>query len=127
MNKKMKILIVDDEPDILKLNRYIFQTLGYDVIEAGNGEEALKQFELHLKEIELVVLDLTMPVMDGMETFEEIRKRKPGTGVIFITGFDDVWDLDDFIQKKNVRFLRKPYQMNDIVEAVNSLKQNNLG
>ena len=123
----MKILIVDDEPDILKLNRYIFQTLGYDVIEAGNGEEALKQFELHLKEIELVVLDLTMPVMDGMETFEEIRKRKPGTGVIFITGFDDVWDLDDFIQKKNVRFLRKPYQMNDIVEAVNSLKQNNLG
>lgn len=117
----MKVLIIDDEPDILKLNRYILQSMQYEVYEAGNGKEGINLFQTQGNDIDLVILDLTMPVMDGMETFNVLRKLKPDLPIILITGFDDLWDLDQLTSQKNVKFIRKPYQMDDLLSAIESL------
>lgn len=66
------ILVVDDEPRIRQLITYYLKMEGYDIIEAGNGKEALDIF--NRKSIDMVILDLMMPVMDGMELCKEIRK-----------------------------------------------------
>ncbi len=116
-----KVLIVDDEPDILRLNRYILEAKNYTVIEAGNGKEALALFQHNADEVDLVILDLTMPVMDGLDTFTHINKIKPGVQFLLVTGFDDMWDLDEMIHHENVKILKKPYQIDDLLEVINTL------
>ncbi|GAB4170696.1 MAG: hypothetical protein Kow00108_04840 [Calditrichia bacterium] len=119
----MKILIVDDEPDIRKLHRYLLISHQHDVIEAGNGEEAMQIFNEDFSTIDLVVLDLTMPVMDGMQAFEEMRAKKPELKVLLITGFDDLWDLNKIVNQEGVRFLKKPFHVDAFLDAINELLQ----
>ena len=71
---KIKILIVDDEPDIIEILKFNLENEGYKVISAVNGKEALKLADEHLPQ--LIILDLMMPVMDGIETCERLRMDK---------------------------------------------------
>jgi two-component system alkaline phosphatase synthesis response regulator PhoP len=103
---KKKVLVVDDERDIVDLLRYNLQREGYDVIAAGNGEQALEKTS---EKPDLILLDLMMPVLDGFETCKRL-KRNPSTAsipVIILTArsseVDEVLGLelgaDDYIQK----------------------------
>lgn len=116
-----KVLVVDDEPDILRLNRYILESKDFSVLEAGNGQEAVNLFERNADDLELVVLDLTMPVMDGMDTFEHIKKIKPDIKVLLVTGYDDMWDLDSIIEQENIEILKKPYQIDDFMNIIGKI------
>ena len=71
---KFKILIVDDEPDIIEILHFNLENEGYQVFSAVNGKEALKLAEMHIPH--LIILDLMMPVMDGIETCERLRMDK---------------------------------------------------
>ena len=71
---KFKILIVDDEPDIIEILQLNLENEGYQVFSAVNGKEALKLAEMHIPH--LIILDLMMPVMDGIETCERLRMDK---------------------------------------------------
>lgn len=113
-----KVLVVDDEPDILRLNRYILEARDFSVLEAGNGKEAIVLFEKNADELELVVLDLTMPVMDGMDTFKYIKKIKPDIKILLVTGYDDMWDLEELIEQENTEILKKPYQIDDFMQVI---------
>lgn len=98
------ILVCDDEKDIVSALEIYLKGEGYDVVTAYNGEEALKQ--LKEKEIHLVLLDCMMPVMDGMKTITEIRKRS-NVPVIFLTAKSEDTDkivglnigADDYVTK----------------------------
>lgn len=78
------VLFVDDEPSILKVRRLIFETLGYSVLTAISGEEALETLELH--PVDAVVLDYLMPGMDGEETARCIRKLRSDIPIILSSG-----------------------------------------
>ena len=71
---KLKILIVDDEPDIIEILQFNLENEGYQVFSAANGKEALKVAEMRIPH--LIILDLMMPVMDGIETCERLRMDK---------------------------------------------------
>ena len=71
---KLKILVVDDEPDIIEILQFNLENEGYQVFSAANGKEALKLAEMHIPH--LIILDLMMPVMDGIETCERLRMDK---------------------------------------------------
>ena len=71
---KFKILVVDDEPDIIEILHFNLENEGYQVFSAVNGKEALKLAEMHIPH--LIILDLMMPVMDGIETCERLRMDK---------------------------------------------------
>ena len=80
-----RILVVDDEQDIREMVRRHFQFLGYQVLTAGNGKEALEI--LAGNKIDIVISDIIMPVMDGVELLRNIRNDYPMTRAIMITGY----------------------------------------
>ena len=78
------VLFIDDEDSILEIRRLIFESLGYSVLTAISGEEALKTFELH--PVDVVVLDYLMPGMNGEETARCIRKLRSDIPIILSSG-----------------------------------------
>lgn len=108
MNKKdTKILLVDDEPDIIEIVGYNLKNAGYQVFTAKNGKEAILQAEKHLPH--LIILDVMMPVMDGIETCETLRNNPKFTETIitFLTARGEDYSqfagfnagADDYITK----------------------------
>jgi DNA-binding response OmpR family regulator len=80
----MKVLIIDDDPDIRMMLRELLEKNGYEVSEAENGESGLRIFDKTLPE--LVVTDIVMPDREGISTIMELKKRKPNTKIIAISG-----------------------------------------
>ncbi|NTW26841.1 MAG: response regulator [Candidatus Moranbacteria bacterium] len=75
-NKKKIILAVDDDADLLELNVIALSAKGFEVLEAGNGKEAMEWLDRKGDEIELILLDIVMPIMDGFEVLEKIQKSE---------------------------------------------------
>jgi len=116
--KPPAILVVDDEYNIRSMLQEIFEMNGYCVYTASNGQEAVEIFKKHASEIELVVLDMVMPIMDGRTTFMHIQKMKPDQKVIIVSGYAQREDIEDMLNKGALFFLRKPFQVGDILNKV---------
>jgi two-component system response regulator (stage 0 sporulation protein F) len=89
MEGKIKILIVDDEPDAVALFRDLFTKKGYEVETASGGVEALELIDKVI--VDVVILDIRMPVMDGIETLVKLKQKQPELPVVMLTayGYDD--------------------------------------
>lgn len=117
------ILLVDDEELIRTTAKAILERLGYRVMLAGDGVEGLALFTQHRDEIDLVVLDMIMPRMDGRECFFKLRELAPTVPVLLASGFSQSSDLAQ-LQKGGISgFLRKPFNTLDLSRAVNSALQ----
>ncbi len=116
-----KILVVDDEFNIRSMLKEILEMNNYEVLTAGNGEEGVDLFKQYADEIGLVILDMVMPVMDGREAFQEIRKIKPNQKVLVISGYAKRENLDEILKYKTSSFLSKPFQIEDILEKINQI------
>jgi len=103
-----KILVIDDEKATLKMFRLFLDVYGFDIFTAESGEEGLDVFDKEKPDI--VLTDIKMPGMDGIEVLQQIKKRSPATEVIVITGHGD---MDLAIQALNLDaadFINKPIQ-----------------
>jgi PAS domain S-box-containing protein len=120
---KLKILVVDDEEFLRILLADLLSELGHEVIQAGNGVEALKIYKNMKDEIDLVILDIIMPFMDGFDVFKELKQIKSDVKVIFTSGFsaDEKMIINLTAVEPNVRYIQKPYQLNEIETAIKSL------
>jgi len=112
------ILLVDDQEQIISTGKEVLESLGYRVITAINGKQAIATFESQQDEIKLVILDVIMPEMGGHDAAEQIRQISPNVNVIFSTGYDKNTQQD----LKHEIVLSKPFS---IVE-MSHLIQNNL-
>ena len=111
------ILLVDDEEMIRDVGTTIIKDLGHEVITATNGREAVNIYRERGKEIDLVIMDLVMPVMDGMTAFREIRKIDPDAKVIISSGYSA--DREEILKEEGVTgFINKPYRLKDIMEII---------
>jgi two-component system, cell cycle sensor histidine kinase and response regulator CckA len=108
------ILLVDDEEMILNLGKNMLEQLGYSVITAGDGIAALELFQRHQDEIVCVILDLTMPLLDGEQTYRELRRRDPQVHVIMSSGFNEQEVARKFAGKEPAGFLQKPYKFEEL-------------
>jgi CheY-like chemotaxis protein len=104
------ILLVDDEEFIRIVGKHMLEEMGYKVMLAENGLEAFEIFQKHYAEIDVVVMDLIMPEMDGREAFEKIREIDENCKVIISSGFAKNENLKDLIEKGLAGFIRKPYR-----------------
>jgi CheY-like chemotaxis protein len=117
--RRSKILVVDDEEWVLELAQEFLVRSGFEVVTAGGGREALEVLRGDAGEtIRAVVLDLTMPDLDGRETFQEIRALRPALPVIVVSGFSKEATADHFPPHEIAAFVRKPYEPEDLVEAI---------
>ena len=83
------ILLADDESMVRDVMAEILESLGYRVLKAADGLEAMEQFKAHQQEIALALLDVVMPHLGGMELARKIREMEPDLPVIFLTGYDN--------------------------------------
>jgi len=112
------ILIVDDEPMIRELTMKVLQRAGFDVRTAENGQQAVELFAATPAAYAAVVVDLLMPVMDGYQTFVELRRIDPNAKVLLSSGFDaDSMDRSR-LAEGFTGFIQKPYRAQDLVDAV---------
>jgi signal transduction histidine kinase/CheY-like chemotaxis protein len=116
--KAPTLLIVDDEYNIRSMLKEVFEMNGYSVYTAANGQEGVDIFREHLQEIDLVILDMVMPIMDGKKAFYEIKKIKDDQKVIIISGYAQREDLQEILRKGALGFMSKPFQIDAIVTKV---------
>ena len=119
--KPGSILLVDDEPAVLASSRAMLEELGYQVLEAQDGLEALARFRETAAEIDLVLLDLTMPRMDGHETLRELQKLNPEVKVILCSGYHEQEAMKEIRLGDFVGFLHKPYRLRDLRNALEKM------
>lgn len=107
------VLLADDEEMVRQVGVGMLESLGFRVLTATDGQEAVEVFRTHRDEIRCVVLDLTMPRMDGEETFREIRRLHPGARVILTSGYNEQQVTQRFAGGGLSGFIQKPYKLND--------------
>jgi CheY-like chemotaxis protein len=115
---KPTILVVDDESMALVLIKRLLGEAGYQVVTAQSGFEALDLFRRQPQAFQLVLLDLTMPFMDGEETFHRLREIRANIPVVLCTGFIRQDRLDQLMKDGIAGFLRKPLAPDEIVDHV---------
>ncbi|HRZ28469.1 MAG TPA: PAS domain S-box protein [Spirochaetota bacterium] len=108
------VLLVDDEENVRAVGGRMLSMLGFTVISASNGREAVDLFRAHAGEIACVIMDLTMPLMDGEEAFRSIREIRKGARVIISSGYSEQEIIVRFIGEGPSGFIQKPYQLDDL-------------
>lgn len=120
-SKKRCVLVVDDEPMALVLSKLVLTEAGFGVVTAQSGLEALDIFQKNPNRFALVLLDLTMPILDGEETFHRLRAMNPDLAVLLNTGFIEKHRLERMMADGLAGFLRRPYQPSEVIEQIESV------
>jgi CheY-like chemotaxis protein len=115
------ILIVDDDQPTVETIREILKALGYRVLTASSGEQALERWEAEESRIDLVLLDVMMPGMKGDDVFRRLKSMAPRTKVIFMSGFNVEKDLRALLTLGFDGFLDKPFKVHELVKIVRSV------
>jgi PAS domain S-box-containing protein len=114
------ILLVDDERIITEVGEAVLEKLGYDVIPANSGEEALNIYESNRDRINIVILDMIMPGMGGGETFDRLRETNPQIKVLLASGYSIDGQAEEILRRGCDGFIQKPF---DIGQLSNKLRE----
>ena len=120
---KTRILVVDDEPLALELAQQTFEDAGFEVKTAQSGFECLDLVRTRPAHYNLVLLDLSMPFMDGEETFTRLRQMSPNTAVMLNTGFVAAERLERMMEAGLSGYIRKPHRPSELVAHVRRVLQ----
>ena len=115
---KGTILLVDDEESLLALGSRLLEHLGFTVLTAADGQQAVNLYRERGKEIDLVLMDLTMPHMDGAEAFDALRQMNPEVRVVLASGYSHEDMTSRFQGKRLDGVLQKPYSLATLREAL---------
>ncbi len=112
------ILLVEDEESVRIFAVRALVKLGYTLLEAANGEEALAVLEKHAGPLSMVVTDLVMPKMNGMELAGRLKEIRPEVRIIFMSGYTDETVVRKRILSADSSFLQKPFTSADLAKCV---------
>lgn len=121
------VLLVDDEDMVRTISSVLLKNLGFTVVEARDGLEAVEAFRHRADEIRFVLCDLTMPRMDGWQTIEALRQIMPGIPVVLASGYDENRVMSGKHDHQPQAFLNKPYQLKELIGTIDMIlggKQN---
>ena len=111
-----KILVVDDEPEVRQVMEQFLVERGYEVRTAENGRQGLAALDTFTPDV--VLLDMHMPEMDGLETLQRLAARAPSLPVIMVTVNDDVETTSRLLQLGAVDYLPKPFDLEYLDQAI---------
>jgi DNA-binding response OmpR family regulator len=114
-----KILLVEDDPDILDLTAYVLRRERFFVLEANDGAQALRRWKTHRPD--LVIMDLGLPGIDGFEVMRQIREEGQQTPILVITGRKDVHDTLQCFTLGSDDFVLKPFDYRELIARVRAI------
>lgn len=112
------VLIVDDDVAVRDTVQRILERYNYRTLKADQGDEGLRLYREHADEIVLVLLDLTMPGIDGVDVFREMRSMRPDVRSILMSGYNEQDATQRFVGKGLAGFLPKPFLVDDLLSKV---------
>ena len=115
------VLVVDDQTLVRSMARRTLERAGLTILEAADGHETLEIYERSGTSIDLVLMDLTMPVLSGEETFAALRRLDPSISVLLMSGYNAQDTTAKFVGKGLAGFLQKPFTAKELVDAVATL------
>jgi CheY-like chemotaxis protein len=115
------ILVAEDEPDLRDLVGEMLEVLGYKVLMAVNGVEALEVADAHPGKIDALVTDLLMPRMGGVELAQRLQQVRPYLSVLFVSGYPDPAVMEQGVVNSKVHFLQKPFTLEAIAATLRVL------
>lgn len=119
------ILLVDDEITVVETGKEVLESLGYHILTAQNGAEATSCFRDHSNDIDLILMDVVMPVMSGDEAALEIRNINPEIKIIFATGYAKPNSSDGIIQMASETVISKPFSTGRISQLIRKVLDQN--
>jgi DNA-binding NtrC family response regulator len=114
--ERLRILIVDDEQDLVSAMAERLSLRGFEVLTATSGSEALRQVAEH--DFSVLLIDVKMPGIDGLELTAEIKQKRPSLPVILFTGHSSVADAERGIQEGAFGYLMKPIDLDKLIENI---------
>jgi PAS domain S-box-containing protein len=115
------ILVVDDESFVRTFAQTALKSKGYKTLTAANGKEAVDIYEEKQDQIDAVLMDLTMPVMNGQDACTEMQKLNPNVPIVLASGFSEPDLVAQFGGNGTIAFLQKPYMINVLLETIESV------
>ena len=115
------ILIVDDNELVLETAQSVLESMGYRVITANDGVEALERYREHLNQIELVILDVVMPRMGGVEAYKALKEITPSLKVMFATGYDRSSTIEGIEGYESIPVIGKPFSADELNKVIRQL------
>jgi CheY-like chemotaxis protein len=113
-----RVLLVEDNQNLLGMSKQMLEDLGYEVTPRTSSVEALEYFKVCSEKVDLLVTDMTMPNMTGVQLAREIHKIRPGFPVILCTGFSDRVSEENYQEQGINGFVMKPMTRRDIGEVI---------
>ena len=118
------VLVVDDEPTILEVAVEMLKGLGYEVLAAGSGRQAIEIYKANHGKIDLVILDMIMPDMGGGETYLALKSINPGVKAILSSGYSINGEAKTIMDQGVQAFLQKPFNMQDLSQKIQDVLEN---
>ncbi|RMF79111.1 MAG: response regulator, partial [Planctomycetota bacterium] len=112
------VLVIDDDEAVRDVVGDILESRGLRVLSAGDGRSGLRRFRAHADELDLVLLDMTMPDMNGAEVFQEIVEAAPAMRVLVLSGYSEQNVIDALDGLRPVGFVHKPFSLDELIEKV---------
>jgi len=115
------ILVAEDEESVRRFSKIVLEKSGYKVIEAVDGEDAVNKFMAHQAEIDLLLLDMVMPKMDGKKVYERIKEIRPAVKALFTSGYSRELISKRFALDEDLEFIYKPVSPTALLKQVREL------
>lgn len=115
------LLIVDDEIHLRELTKHILQPTGADLIFAEDGAKAIETYTLFSDQIDMILLDVLMPKVDGIDVFHQIRKVRTDVPVLFASGYTESNEIRNCRQFGNIHFIQKPFEKQALFSNIQQL------
>jgi PAS domain S-box-containing protein len=115
------ILLVDDEEEVIEVGKKVIESLGYQVLIAESGEEAIEIYQENKEIIQIVILDLVMPGMGGGETYDRLKKMNPEVRVLLSSGYSINGQAREIINRGCDGFLQKPFNLIQLSQKIREI------
>jgi signal transduction histidine kinase/CheY-like chemotaxis protein len=115
------VLIVDDEDMIVEVAEELFDQLGYKVLIAGSGREAIETYEKNKEKIDIVLLDMIMPNMSGGETYDKLKEINPDVKVLLASGYSMIGTATEIMDRGCNGFIQKPFKMKELSQKLREI------
>ncbi len=112
------VLLVDDEEMIIDVGRQLLEKMGYTVLIAKSGKQAIAIYKKNKNTIDLVILDMIMPEMNGSDVYDKLKEINPGIKVLLSSGYSINGQATDILERGCNGFIQKPFDMKDLFKKI---------